>query len=120
MANKINCPNNSNRVAQVDCRQYVRSAWRVYLDQCMRWLQCVVLCSNLTLAGGEWRAGGQGPAPLLDLDSAVCPLLAADRPQSSPGFRETSVTIQYKLEKNRKAAATAFLYDTQRVDVLIS
>ena len=25
---------------------------RVYLDQCM-WLQCVVLCSNLTLAAGE-------------------------------------------------------------------
>ena len=51
------------------------------------------VCSNLTLAGGEWRAGGRGPAPLLDLDSAVCPLLAADRPQSSPGFREASVTI---------------------------
>ena len=30
----------------------VVSAWRVYLDQCM-WLQCVVLCSNLTLAAGE-------------------------------------------------------------------
>ena len=38
------------------------------------------------------------------LDSAVCPLLAADRPQSSPGFREASVTIQYKLEKTWKAA----------------